>query len=177
MLRSASLAALALTLIACGNEKAKPATSAPEADAKPAQAAAAPADDPAAAGDKVKVVDGPPPGEDERYVLEIAPPAEAKAGEESRVVIKIVPKEPWHINLDFPTSLKMAGPDGVVLAKAEQKKGDALKLDDNNCEYEVAFTPDGAGEKTFTGKFKFAVCQEEACSPVTEEVEFKVAVK
>jgi hypothetical protein len=173
MLRSASLAALALTLIACGNEKAKPATSAPEAEAKPAQADTAPV----AAGDKVKDVDGPPPGEDERYAMEIEPPTEAKAGEESRVVIKIVPKKPWHMNLDFPTSLKMVGPDGVVLAKAEQKKADALKLDDNNCEYEVAFTPDGAGDKAFTGKFKFAVCQDEACSPVTEEVEFKVAVK
>lgn len=176
MLRSASLAALALSLVACGNEKAKPATSAPEADAKPAEAAPEPAA--AAPGaERVKVVDGPAPGEDERFVLAIEPPADAKAGEESRVVVKIVPKEPWHINLDFPTSLKVEAPEGVTLAKADQKKADAVKLDDNNCEFAVAFTPGEAGEKSFSGKFKFAVCQDEACSPVTEQVAFKVAVK
>ncbi len=174
MLRNATLAALALTLVACGNEKAKPVTTAPEADAKPAPAADASAK---ADSEPVKVVDGAPPGEDERYALAIEPPGQAKAGEEARVTVKVIPKAPWHINLDFPTSLKVEAPEGVTLVKADQKKGDAVKLDDDNCEFAVAFTPAAAGDKNFTGKFKFAVCQDEACSPVTEEVEFKVAVK
>ena len=81
------------------------------------------------------------------------------------------------MNLDFPTSLRIEAPQGVEVVKAEQKKADAVKLDENTAEFAVAFTPKEAGEKTFSGKFKFAVCQDEACSPVTEDVNFKVAVK
>jgi hypothetical protein len=125
---------------------------------------------------KVKVVDGPPPGEDERYALEFDTP-EAAVGEEGKVTVRVVPKEPWHMNLDYPTSLKVEAPDGVALTKAELKKSDAKKLDEKSCEFDVAFTPDKAGDATLTGEFKFAVCQDEACSPVTESVEVKVAVK
>ena len=128
-------------------------------------------------GDKVKVVDGPKAGGDERYDLLIEPPAEAKAGEAGKVTVKVVPKKPWHMNLDFPTSLKVDAPEGVTVTKASQKKADAVKLDDEHCEFAVDFTPASAGEQTFTGKFKFAVCQDEACAPVTEDLEFKVAVK
>jgi hypothetical protein len=122
------------------------------------------------------VVDGPPPGEDERYALEFDTP-EAAVGEEGKVTVRVVPKEPWHMNLDYPTSLKVEAPDGVALTKAELKKSDAKKLDEKSCEFDVAFTPDKAGDATLTGEFKFAVCQDEACSPVTESVEVKVAVK
>ncbi|MBX7082440.1 MAG: hypothetical protein K1X88_24755 [Nannocystaceae bacterium] len=123
-------------------------------------------------GDKVKVVDG---GGDDRYALSFDTP-EAKAGQPASVTVRVVPKAPWHMNLDFPTSLKLEPPSGVTLASAELKKGDA-KLDESACSFDVKFTADKPGEQTFSGKFKFAVCQDEACSPVTEDVEFKVAVK
>jgi hypothetical protein len=128
-------------------------------------------------GGKVKVVEGAPPGKDDRYALAVEPPAEAKAGQPSKVTVRVVPKAPWHMNLDFPTSLKIEAPTGVTLTKAELKKADATTLDENSCQFDVAFTPTAAGEQSFTGKFKFAVCQDEACSPVTEDVAFKVAVK
>lgn len=126
-------------------------------------------------GDKVKKVDAPPPGGDERYALQIDTP-EAKAGQPSSVTVRVVPKAPWHMNLDFPTSLKLQAPEGVSLANGDLKKADA-KLDENTCTFDVKFTAPAAGEHAFSGKFKFAVCQDEACSPVTEELEFKVAVK
>jgi len=168
----------ALVLAACGGEN-KPAA----ADAKsPDKAASAPApvadkgpaSKPADGG--TKVVEGGDPVDD-RYTLRVDPPADAVAGKEGTVKVTVVPKAPWHMNLDFPTSLAIGAPDGVTLAKQELKKGDADKLDENSAEYSVKFTPAAAGDKSFTGKFKFAVCQDEACSPVTEEVAFKVAVK
>jgi hypothetical protein len=181
--------------LGCGGDP-KPGAAAPEgaksdAAEKPASADAAPAgggvakvaaDHEAAAsadggGEKVKVVEGARASGDDRYDLLIEPPADAKAGEAGQVTLKVVPKKPWHMNLDFPTSLKMDTPEGVALAKASQKKADAVKLDDEHCEFAVEFTPAAAGEQTFTGKFKFAVCQDEACAPVTEDVEFRVAVK
>jgi hypothetical protein len=124
---------------------------------------------------KTKVVEGAPPGQDERYALQIETP-EAKAGQESKVTVKVVPKEPWHMNLDFPTSLAVTASDGVALSKDKLKKADA-ELSEASCQFDVAFTPAKAGDAKFTGEFKFAVCQDEACAPVTENVEFQVAVK
>ncbi|MEM6995590.1 MAG: hypothetical protein AAF721_34080 [Myxococcota bacterium] len=185
--------ALALALPACDSNKpaAKepPASGAAPADKdaatdKPAaggvakvadEAAAKAADNKAADGEKVKVVDGAPGGDD-RYALQIEPPAEAKAGVVGKAVVKVVPKDPWHMNLDYPTSLKITAPDGLSVANANLKKADA-KLDESNCEFAVEFTPAAAGEHDVSGKIKFAVCKDEACSPVTEEVNFKVAVK
>ena len=125
-------------------------------------------------GDKVKVVDGG--GGDDRYALQIEPPSEAKAGEQGTAIVKVVPKEPWHMNLDYPTSLKLEAPEALAVTNADLKKGDA-KLDESSCVFAVDFKPTAAGEHSVSGKFKFAVCKDEACSPVTEEVEFKVAVK
>ena len=172
-LTTIALSLLLLPLAACTSGETKADTTAPaKADEKPAE----PADKTAeAGGEKVKVVEGAAPGSDDRYELKIVTP-EATSGEESKVTVRVVPKEPWHMNLDFPTSLKVDAPEGVTLANADLKKGDA-ELDESACQFDVAFTPSAAGEQSFSGKFKFAVCQDEACSPVTEDIEFKVAVK
>ncbi len=168
------LFALTLALGAgCGGEKETAAPAPAPAEVAAAPAAATPS---APATEKTKVIDGADPT-DERFTLKIDSPADAAVGAESKVKITIVPKDPWHMNLDFPTSLAVRPPDGVTLAKAEQKKEDVLRLDESGCEYEVGFTPSAAGEKSFTGKLKFAVCQDEACAPVTKDVEFRVAVK
>jgi len=188
--RTLSVATLALALSAACSGESKPAATSPAPEgaktaeaakpgAEPAEAAkpgAEPAEA-AAEGDKVKVVEGKAPGTDDRYALQIEPPAEAAAGQEAEVVVRVVPKEPWHMNLDFPTSLKLTPPDGITLANANLKKGDARTLDDSACEFAVKVTPGAAGEHTVTGQLKFAVCQDDACSPVTEDVELKVAAK
>lgn len=165
--------------VACGGDQKKPATpeaKAPEATppvaAKPAEPAKV--GDAAPAGDKVKLVDGPG---DDRFALRITPPADAAVGREGVITVAAVPQGPWHINLDFPTKLALAAPEGVTLPKAELAKTDAAKLDEKSAEFAVKFTPTSAGDKAFTGEFKFAVCQDEACSPVTQKVDFKVAVK
>jgi hypothetical protein len=172
--RAARYSMLALALVACGAET-KPAGP----DAKTPEKATPPPGDvaklPVKADPQIKVREGADPGED-RYVMKIDV-VEAAVGREGSFNVTVTPKAPWHMNLDFPTSLAIGAPDGVTLAKQEMKKADADKLDETSAEYSVKFTPAAAGDKSFTGKFKFAVCQDEACSPVTEEVAFKVAVK
>jgi hypothetical protein len=168
-----------------GGEKADGANAADEqAPAKDAAAPAdaAPADDETIKGKPVEgdagaVAKKPAADGETEYTVVIEPPAEVPAGSDAMVTIKVVPQGEWHMNLDFPTSLTMAAPDGVALAKEKLVKADALKLDDTNCEFGVGFTPSTPGDKKFTGKLKFAVCQDEACAPKTEEVEFVVAVK
>lgn len=186
--RTASLSLACLLLAAgCSGENKPATTTAPAPAAKPADAGAAAKGDPgqgepgkvaqSGGGEKVKVVEGAPPSVDDRYALEIQPPADAAAGKESEVVVRVVPKAPWHINLDFPTSLKLTPPAGLTLASANLAKADARKLDDEHCEFAVKVTPSATGEHAVTGQLKFAVCQDEACSPVTQDVEIRVAVK
>ena len=167
-------------IAACGgdakNSNSTPPKNGTEPEAKTNDAPAAAAKAGGAGGEKVKVVEGAPPGGDDRYALQIDTP-QAKVGEPSKVVVKVVPKAPWHMNLDFPTSLEVEPPSGVAVDKPAQKKADAVTFDENAAQFDVAFTASQAGEQQFTGKFKFAVCQDEACSPVTEDVAFKVAVK
>ncbi len=170
----------ALLLAACNGAADKPNATAPAGGgASPAKAGGEkplPATTKTDSGDKVKVVDGAAPEGNDRYALQIDAPA-ATAGTETTVTVKVVPKAPWHMNLDFPTSLKLdAAPPGVTLAKAELRKADA-KLDEAGCQFDVKLTAAQPGDQTLTGKFKFAVCQDEACSPVTENVEVKLAVK
>jgi hypothetical protein len=179
-LRVFASSAFAFALVACACDGGAKSTATADPPAKDRQVENGPetpdADAGKAGGDKVKVVQGKPPGRDERYELVFDTP-DAKAGEESKVTVRVVPKDPWHMNLDYPTSLAVDAPSGVTLSKAELEKGDAKKLDADSCEFDVAFTAANPGEQTLTGEFKFAVCQDEACSPVTESVELKVAVK
>jgi hypothetical protein len=172
-----------LTTAGCGSDTQKNGASSPD-DQKVA-AAEPGAKEPGPAKIEGKPVDGAGgnpavkeggEGED-RYTLEVQPPSEAKAGEPGVVKVKVLPKAPWHMNLDYPTKLVVDAPTGVELAKSEQKKADAKALTDETCEFDVAFTASETGDKSFTGKFKFAICQDEACSPVQEDIQFQVAVK
>ncbi len=177
-----SLASL-LLMPACASDS-KSGDKAPKDENKPAEPGKDAAD---AGGEKIagKPVEGDQKvgtvadtgaAEETPYDLQIDP-SEAKVGEEGKVTIKIVPRGAWHMNLEFPTTLKLEPPAGVAVTKADLKKDDAVKLDETSAEFAVAFTPSEAGDKTFTGEFKFAICQEEVCSPRTEKLEFVVAVK
>ncbi|HLT36212.1 MAG TPA: hypothetical protein VK034_08000 [Enhygromyxa sp.] len=149
-------------------------------DGKDAAAEKSPDDQPIA-GKPVegegKVATAPGTGDSQKeYTLQIDP-GEATVGEESKVSIRVVPQGEWHMNLEFPTKLVIEPPTGTTVAKPKLEKADAVKLDEQGCEFAIAFTPSEAGAKTFTGEFKFAVCQDEACVPKTEKLQFEVAVK
>ena len=77
----------------------------------------------------------------------------------------------------FRRGRSIEAPAGVTIGKPKQKKADAVSFDEKSAEFAVSFTASDAGDKTFTGEFKFAVCEEEACVPKTEKLEFVVAVK
>ena len=100
-----------------------------------------------------------------------------KVGEEGQVTIRVVPSADWHMNLEYPTKLSVTPPAGIEVAKPKLSKDDAVKLDEQHCEFSVKYTPSETGDKTFTGEIKFAVCQDTACVPKTETLEFQVAVK
>lgn len=172
-------------LTACGGETKEPA-SAPEQSAKTskdAEGAKTASADGAIVG---KPVDGgagktatvsESDADGDRYDVVVTTPTDAAVGQRAVVSIKVEPKGVWHMNLEYPAALSVEAPGGVTMEKAAQKKADAKRLDENGAEFEVAFTPEEAGEKTFGGEFKFAVCQDEACHPVKESLQFVVAAK
>jgi hypothetical protein len=117
-----------------------------------------------------------PAGGNEQYALQIEP-GEAAVGKPGAVTIRVIPNADWHLNLEYPTKLTVTPPAGVEVPKPKLGKEDAVKFSEQDCEFAVAFTPSEAGDKVFTGEFKFAVCQDTACVPKTEKLEFHVAVK
>jgi hypothetical protein len=113
---------------------------------------------------------------EKEYTLQIDP-SDVSVGEEGKISIRVIPQGEWHMNLEYPTKLQIDPPDGITVAKAKLDKADAVKLDEQSCEFAISYTAAEAGAKTFTGEFKFAICQDEACVPKTEKLQFEVAVK
>ena len=102
----------------------------------------------------------------------------AKVGARAVATISVQPKGPYHINKEFPAKLTIDAPEGVKLEKAKQMAKDAVKFEDTAAEFQVAFTPESAGKKLFTGELKFAVCESAStCIPKTEKISFTVDVK
>jgi hypothetical protein len=170
--------ALVVSLSACAsNSNDAAAKDGKTKDAEPAKAEPAAVEGTPVEGEqKVATVAPDGAGTNEQYALQIDP-GEATVGQPGTVSIRVIPNATWHMNLEYPTKLTVTPPAGVEVAKPKLGKDDAVKFDEQNCEFAVAFTPSEAGDKVFTGEFKFAVCQDTACVPKTEKLEFHVAVK
>ena len=110
------------------------------------------------------------------YVVEVtAPPAGVGAEVAARLTLKAV--DGYHVNKDFPYSLKVSPPTGVEVVKAQQSVEDAIKLEDLEAAWDVKFTSQAAGDKKFAATFRFAVCTETSCDPKVEQLAWDVAVK
>ncbi len=97
------------------------------------------------------------------YTITVAP-VKAKAGQPATASVVIKPAAGFHMNKEFPTSLKLKPPEGVTVAKASLNKGDA-KLDEQEARFEVVATAATAGRKEIPGDLRFAVCSSTSCDP------------
>ncbi|MSP59435.1 MAG: hypothetical protein EXR72_03670 [Myxococcales bacterium] len=97
----------------------------------------------------------------------------AKVGQAAvaQVVIKAAPG--YHLNKDFPTSLKLDPTAGIDLPKPKLLKADA-KLSEMEGSFDVALTAREAGKKTIAGVLAFAVCTATTCDP--QRVKVAIAV-
>lgn len=112
----------------------------------------------------------------DQYDLSInKPAAKAKSRAVARVAVK--PKGAFHMNVDYPAKLKLTAPDGVKIEKDTQTGKEAAKFDKGSLEFEVAFTAESTGTKSFSGELRFAVCTDQECKPTSEKVTFDVDVK
>jgi len=110
------------------------------------------------------------------YTVAVDVPDSAVVGKESVASIGVVLDPPWHINMDFPTTLKLTGPADAPTAQPQLGRDHARRLDADHADFDVYFTASSAGDKHFEGELRFAVCRPESCVPVTAPVVFVVAV-
>lgn len=124
---------------------------------------------PAAGGKIAGAVAGLP------YTVTIAKVSAVK-GQPATAQVVIKPAAGYHMNKDFPTSLKLSPPAGVTLAKAQLNKADA-KLSDNEGSFDVTLTAANAGAQKVPGELRFAVCTETTCDPQKSAVAIELEVK
>ncbi|MCG8419340.1 MAG: hypothetical protein MJE77_15515 [Proteobacteria bacterium] len=116
-------------------------------------------------------------GGDQSYTLTLDAPESLTKGSAGVVQFNVVPKKGWKMNKEFPTKLQVTPPDGVTVAKVKQTIKDAVRFEDKGATFAVNFTADSVGKKSFSAKFKFAVCTDATCDPKKHELTWVVDVK
>ncbi len=113
------------------------------------------------------------------YTVDVEVPPNATRGEATIARVRVAPKAPWHMNLEYPAKMSLEATDGVELDAPLLRKGDAERYDDDALVFSVLFTPSEKGAQSIAAKVDFAVCGDSACGPVTESVElaFEVACR
>jgi hypothetical protein len=132
-------------------ESSAPATAAPEAAAPVAGSTA-----PAGGGGQAVVTH-------DNYVIEVAPQGTATTNQQAEVDVRLVPRNGYHVNHDYPIKLQVAAPAGVTLARAEFDRAAASEFGEPRAVFPVRYTAASAGEKQFTADFNFSVCNPQTC--------------
>lgn len=112
---------------------------------------------------------------DKPYTLTINKVA-AQKGQPATATVLIKPAAGYHINKDFPTTLKLTPPADVKLDKPALAKEDA-KLTEQEGSFQVKLTASAAGSKKIPGELRFAVCTDTTCDPQKTAVTLEVDVK
>src|SRR5690242_5365957 len=116
---------------------------------------------------------GPLAFADSSYNVKVeAPPAQKAHKGTAR--IHITPGPGYHVNKEYPASAKVVAPAGVTVDK---DKLPPSAVAETALDFEIPYTPNEAGKKTFTGELKFAVCSSNSCDPKKEALNFTIDVK
>ena len=100
----------------------------------------------------------------------------AKKGEPATTQVVVTAAKGYHLNKDYPPSLKLTLPAGVSAKKAALTKADAV-LGETEGRFEVVLTSAEAGKKSVSGDLRFAVCTETTCDPQRSAVTIEMDVK
>jgi hypothetical protein len=98
-------------------------------------------------------------------------------GKPGRFLVTVKPRDEYHLNLEFPTSVSVKAPEAIALAKPVLKKSDAAAFGEQLFKFEVPFTPSASGTHAVESRVKFAVCTAKICVPKQETLTLKLAVQ
>lgn len=110
------------------------------------------------------------------YTVDVEVPPHTARGQEAIARVRVQPKAPWHINLDYPAKLRLESSEAVELDSTLLHKADAERFDDDALVFSVLFTPNAKGPQSIAAEVDFAVCGDAACGPVTEAVQLAFEV-
>lgn len=115
-------------------------------------------------------------GAAEGYTLDVELPPQTTRGQEAVAHVRVHPRAPWHMNLDYPAKLHLRAPSDVQLVAPILRKDDAQRFDDQALEFSVLFTPNAKGARTIEAELDFAVCGAASCGPVSESIQLAFEV-
>jgi len=95
---------------------------------------------------------------------------QVKAGSETTASVKVDPAAGYHVNTDYPTSLKLEAPADIKLDKIDLAKADAKSFTEKLLQFDVKATAAKPGTYEIKGTFKFAVCQADSCHPKKQPI-------
>lgn len=90
------------------------------------------------------------------------------------VSIRLTADAPWHMNMEYPTSMKLTGPSGLELKKTKFRKGDASVLSEHKILFQVPVRASSPGAFEAEATLKFAICKADACSPASTKVKLRL---
>ncbi len=111
------------------------------------------------------------------FVLSVSPVADYTVGKAGSVKVALTPKGKFHINQEYPMAIELTENSSVTFAKNKLGREDAKVYQENQAEFDVALTPNAAGETQVLAKVSFAVCTPENCMPDERTLALTLAVK
>jgi len=111
----------------------------------------------------------------EQSVAKIFFEKDLKSKEKNTLIIKVEAKKGWHINEDFPLSLKPTS-SCFKFDKEKYDKKDA-KFTENNIELKTETQCEKTGKTDLKGTFSFGVCNDSLCKKETVNIEVSVDIK
>jgi hypothetical protein len=148
-------------------------TPATTGETQPAAVKAPPADAPTAGAAPAA---GSSHYDEAKFAIEAKPSGPYAPGKEGAFEIVLDAKKPFHVNQQYPYKFKTKEGPGVKYAQPVVGK-DQAKLEAQRVTMRVAFTPDGAGQRTLSGQFAFSVCTDETCLMEKRDLTLVVDVK
>ena len=109
------------------------------------------------------------------YTLAIAK-VSAKKGQPATTQIVITAAAGYHLNTDFPTSIKFSPPAGVTATAAKLDYDKANKSPQTGS-LAVTLASTEAGKKQVAGELRFAVCTDTTCDPQRSPLTIDLDVK
>jgi hypothetical protein len=151
-------------LAGCGTQSEDEATAANEERAGASPTEATP---PAQAAAPAQAAPSEPAGPEvqtEAYTLVARPEGEGyAAGQLGQFEIDLASRTGWHVNQDYPIRIEVSGPSAVRFEKSALERADAAEFGDERARFNVAFTPEAAGEQPVEAKVSFAMCTDQNC--------------
>jgi len=118
-----------------------------------------------------------PRGTNANYEITTSPQGAFKVGDAGRVDVRLVGRNGYHVNQEYPIQLTLQPVEGAKLAKTKLVRADATTFEEAQAVFGISLTPESAGRKALHGTLNFSVCNPVNCLLERQDVnaEFEAA--